>query len=45
MNNIKINGEVYDYKLFDTFELIKLIKNDNKFIILFTETIKKYRNH
>ena len=44
-NKIKINEKVYNYKLFDTVELIKLIKTDDKFIKLFANTIQKYRNN
>jgi ribosomal protein S18 acetylase RimI-like enzyme len=40
---IKINKKRYNYKLFDTNELLQLIKYEDHFIKLFTDTIKIYR--
>ena len=42
---IIINKKKYNYKLFDTSELIELIRYDKKFIKLLEDTIKIYRNN
>ena len=42
--NIEINKKKYNYKLFDTSELIELIRYDKQFIKLLEDTIKIYRN-
>jgi RimJ/RimL family protein N-acetyltransferase len=43
--NIIINKKKYNYKLFDTNELIELIRHDKKFIEALENTIKIYRKN
>ena len=45
MNSIKINNIKYDYKLFDTNELIEMIRKKLKFIESLEKTIQNYRNN
>jgi rRNA-processing protein FCF1 len=40
MNSIKINNIKYDYKLFDTNELIEMIRKKLKFIESLEKTIQ-----
>ena len=44
-NIIEINKKKYNYKLFDTNELIELSRHDKKFIKALEDTIKIYRNN
>ena len=44
-NIIEINKKKYNYKLFDTNELIELSRYDKKFIKALEDTIKIYRNN
>ena len=45
MNSIKINNIKYDYKLFDTNELIEMIRKKLKIIESLEKTIQNYRNN
>jgi len=42
---IEFNNNKYKYKFFDTYNLIDLIKNNPKFISIYENNIKKYRQN
>jgi ribosomal protein S18 acetylase RimI-like enzyme len=44
-NTIEINKKKYNYKLFDTAELLELIRHNKPFIKLLEDAIKIYRNY
>lgn len=43
-STIKINNNKYKYKIFDTYDLIDIIRHDKKFCDLFEDSVRKYRN-